>query len=277
MTQAPLHDKQATMTFLHRRFALGLSLMAFTVLHGWAQAPSDSGTDSRIPSPIGIYATQNTGPYYFVGRVSVSFGPDDYLGSATVTRPNGVLTAAHLLWDNDYGWAYNIYFERAYYQGTSLGKLYAARKFILSGYASNVFNNGSDSDEAFNRDLGVIKLVAPPAAGAFNPSKVAVQYLKGFVPTMALGYGADLHDGEQLLRSMPALGSQNAYYPLVPHGSYYFVDGAFLEHGMSGGPLFALLGGVWTQVGVNVSGSSDGMGIRVLDKAGMAFMVKVLK
>ena len=257
-----------------RRGAAILLLSAISL----AVAPAQTtALDQSNPYSIGAAATQGTAPYRFVGRISASFGPNDYIATGTVIRPYSVLTCAHILWDSTYGWAYNVYFERAYYNGTRLGLTRAAHKYVMASYASNALTYGSDSNAAFNRDLGGIVFSSGPASGQYATAWGNLKLLSGAWPTMSLGYGADTHTGEELLKCAPPLGTAYTYYQAYAGSAYYYNDFFFLEHGMSGGPIFAKAGANWYVVGVNLSGDNYGMGMHALDTPAVAFIACYLK
>ena len=256
---------------LHRGAAL-FSAIFLTLAH--AQSPALAST---VPTPVGAAVTRGTAPYSYVGRISASFGPDEYIATGTVIRPHSVLTCAHILWDTTYGWAYNVYFERAFYNGTRLGLTRAAHKYVMASYAKTSLTYGSDSDAAFNRDLGAIVFSTWPARGQYTAASSNLKLLNGLSPTMSLGYGADVHSGDELLKCAPPLGARYAYVPAWTNSAYYFNDYFVLEHGMSGGPIFAKSGSNWYVVGVNVSGDDYGMGMHALDSAAAAFIASYMK
>ena len=93
---------------------------------------------------------------------------------------------------------------------------------------------------------------------------------------MSLGYGAEMHTGEQLLK-VGSIYGVHSYTPVFTGAAYCFNDGYIIEGGMSGGPVMALYNGKWYVVGVNVSGNDSGMGMRAIDSAANSFIATYLK
>src|SRR4051812_5891860 len=94
--------------------------------HSWAQ---------HYPVAVGTAVTR-TLPYAYTGRISVTKGYTDYIGSGTVLKAKSVLTCAHILWSKSAGFATNVYFERALSGSSSLSLTYASSKIILGGYTA---------------------------------------------------------------------------------------------------------------------------------------------
>lgn len=257
--------------FPTRFAAVLLATAMFSVFQRDLSAQAISG-----PSPIGPTLTR-TLPYSFVGRLLVSFAGVPYQGSGTVVRPHSVLTAGHMLWDPDAGWATNLYFQRAYYYGSQLSVSRPNHKYILAGYSRYASVEGSDSDDAFTKDFGAMTFTGEPAKGRYLPYSVNLGYLNGRHQTISVGYGADWHDGEQMLKCSPPIGSAFAYVPDIGGTMYYFNDFYIIEGGMSGGPLFVKTSAGWNVIAINVSGDDSSMGIHALGSSERSFLEKYLK
>ena len=260
-----------------RRFAFVLtSLVGLSCCAGSYAGEYPGNFTPASPYAIGRGYTQGYAPFFFVGRISVAFGSDDYIGSGTVVKPKGVLTAGHMLWDRMTGWGTNLKFERGYYDGTRLTLLRPVHKYILAGYSQNVYAGGSETDLAFDRDTGVMNFSGLAAKGACAAYWSNRTLLNGYYTTMSLGYGAEMHTGEQLLK-VGSIYGVHSYTPVFTGAAYCFNDGYIIEGGMSGGPVMALYNGKWYVVGVNVSGNDSGMGMRAIDSAANSFIATYLK
>lgn len=231
-----------------------------------------------LPSPIGPTLTR-TAPYSYVGRLLVSFDSGEYEGTGTVVRPHSVLTAAHMLWDPDSGWATDISFERAYFYGRKLSISHPNHKYILAGYShyASMGADGADSDSAFAKDFGALTFAGTPAGGHYLPYSANLGYLNGRHATISLGYGADWDDGEQILKCSPPVGAAYAYLPQIDGTTYYYNDFYIIEGGMSGGPILARVGSGWNVIAINVSGDDTSMGIHALGAQERTFLQKYLK
>lgn len=234
-----------------------------------ALLPNISGAGS--PRPIGVAATR-TFPYSMIGQLSFFAGSTAYLGSGTVVQPFGVLTAAHNLYDPTDGWSTDLLFKRAHYGSTELSSRYASRAYILGGYQANAFTYGGDDVRTFARDTGGLSFRTRPAAGEYLGWTTDVSLLTGSTPRALLGYGAEVHSGEQLL----AVGAM-PFHPV--YGAFYESDNTRIEAGMSGGPVIATLpDGSRIICGVIVSGSDFPLtgGIRVVNSTTSDFILKYL-
>jgi V8-like Glu-specific endopeptidase len=236
-----------------------------------------AGRAQTSPTPLGnspeetATITQTTSPYYFVGRITATFGPYDYIATGTVIKTKSVITCAHILWDKQYGWGTNVYFERALAGSSALNTNYASSKLILSGYGTNVRAHGVDSNQAFARDFGALRFGGKPAQGGHVGYWCNVGLLNGQYTTMSLGYGAETHTGDELLKSAPTA----AYYKV--YGGYWNNDSFLIEGGMSGGPIFAKSGSYWYECGLNLSGDNTGMGIHAFNAAAQQFISTYLR
>lgn len=239
------------------------------ILIALALLPEIAGAGS--PRPIGTVATR-TFPYSMVGQLTFFAGSAAFLGTGTVVQPFGVLTAAHNLYDPTDGWSTDILFKRAHYNDTELSSRYASRAYILGGYQANAFTYGGDDVRTFARDIGGLTFRTRPAAGDYLGWTTNVRLLTGSTPRALLGYGADLHNGEQLL----AVGAM-PFHPV--YGAFFESDNTLIEAGMSGGPVIATLpDGSRYICGVIVSGSDFPLsaGVRVVNSGTSDFILKYL-
>lgn len=225
-------------------------------------------TAQTSPLPVGLN-TARSDPYYFTGRILADFGyapARSYQATGTVIRPHSVITCAHILYDESYGWAYNLAFEHGLYANTFLKLSYPNAKFILGGYQETAGAYGGSSVRAFARDLGGLSFRGFPASGGYAGWLANPELLLNSTYTMSLGYGTESRNGRYLMRSAPTLAYGKFF------GAYYGNYSYFIETGMSGGPVFAYTGGGWYVVAVNLSGFSRGTGVRVFNNGAANFI-----
>jgi hypothetical protein len=232
-----------------------------------AQAPES-------PQPTGV-AFARTFPYSMIGKLVFAQGNDWFQGSGTVIRPNAVLTAAHNLWSADRGFSTDLTFRRSLYGEQSAGDAVPSRVYVLAGYRDQTRRVTENDPRSFAQDLGVLLFASPVAGGASTGWWASPGLLLGGRPMLALGYGAQIHDGTELLSVAPRAGFESIAEAFYANRTVTF------EAGMSGGPIFvrdandALL-----VAGIVVAGAEDhagGGGIRVLDAAAAAFLREYLK
>lgn len=214
-------------------------------------------------------ANTTTFPYSMVGQLYFTSGDSDYQGSGTVVYKRSVLTAAHNLWDADNGWTYNIEFNRAR-SGRSIAKqTFSSRSFVLGGYQSYAGRFGPDSVRAFAYDMGGLRFADQPADGSYAGWRADVRLLNGNTYNICLGYGAEVHTGDDMLFVEPTDGFTSTYSAFLENTSLTF------EGGMSGGPVFArLTNGSLSIAGIVVAGSDDppSGGIRALNPLAAQFI-----
>lgn len=204
-------------------------------------------------------------PYRFVGLLSFFSDGTEYIGSATVIKPYSLLTAGHNLYSEFSGWSTEVVFERAYHFGNRESKSTASSLFVLGGYAALTDSGRSETNQGFSRDMGGVVCFSQPADGFHASWANNSRLLTGRNYNMLLGYGADVHSGEEMLRSSPS----KSFFRV--RGSFFENRTCGIESGMSGGPVFAKLNGSWFVCAVNVSGPSAfvfnrGAGVRAIDK-----------
>jgi hypothetical protein len=216
----------------------------------------------------------NKYPYSMAGQVIFSSGIRDYQGSASVVFRRSVLTAAHNLWDAENGWSTNVEFNRARTSTTNPNRAFAHRLFIFAGYQTNARRYGADSVRAFAFDLGGLRFPTALAGGSYAGWRADFSLLNGGAYNIALGYGAVRHNGDDLLFVEPSHGFDQIYKSFFENRSLTF------EGGMSGGPVFADIGGGDMRiVGVIVAGSDDPPtgGIRALNPGAARFLTTYLR
>ena len=226
---------------------------------------------ARSPRPTGI-AVARTYPYSMVGQLVFFSGGGSYVGSGTVVQPFGVLTAGHNLYDPFNGWSTDLDFKRAHYNSTELSVRTASRTYILAGYRADVTRYGSEDSRSFANDTGGLSFTLRPAAGGYLAWTTTTSVVTTSVPKAALGYGAEIHSGEQLL----VVGA-TPFHPV--NRTFYESETTQFERGMSGGPIIATLpDGSYAVCGVIVSEDqlSGAGGIRVLNTVVSDFILKYL-
>ena len=226
---------------------------------------------ARSPRPTGANVA-HTFPYSMVGQLTFSSGNDAYVGSGTVVQPFGVLTAGHNLYDAVGGWSTDLTFKRGHYDAADLTVRTASRSYVIAGYQSSVQQYGGDDVRTFARDTGGLSFQLRPAAGSYLGWTTDRDILTTSAPKAALGYGAEIHSGEQLL----VVGA-TPFHPV--YSTFYESDNTAIEAGMSGGPIIATLrDGTRAVCGVIVSGSDFPVtgGIRILNSTVSDFILKYL-
>ncbi len=251
---------------MHRLFKLLSVFLLITATPLVAQSVSK-------PALIGAATTQKF-PYSMAGQLIFSSGDLDYQGSGTVVNKLSVLTAAHNIWDADTGWSYDMEFNRARSGQKIATRVMASRIFVFGGYQNAARRYGADSVNAFAYDLGGIHFNTMPAAGAFAGWKSDLSLLTGGTYNICVGYGADVHTGDDMLFVEPKLGFYQTY------SAFFENDSLTFEGGMSGGPVFAQIAPNDLRiVGVIVAGSDNPPtgGIRAINAAGARFISTYLR
>ena len=225
------------------------------------------------PEPTGAPFAR-TFPYSMIGQLLFSNGAYYYSGSGTVVRPSSVLTAAHNLWDADNGFSTDLLFRRALYGATDLSEQYASRIYVLSGYRENARRYSAEDLRAFSYDMGALLFSKPVAGGSYAGWWANPALLTGAKYSIALGYGAEFHSGDDLLSVAQSRGFAHTY------GGYYESDSLYFEAGMSGGPVLGRdTDGRLFVAGIVVASSLDPItgGIRILDGTAASFLRRYMK
>ena len=246
-----------------RRLLFALSSLPIAALAQTADAPQ----------PTGVALTR-TFPFSMVGKLIFAQGADWFQGTGTVVRPNAVLTAAHILWSADQGFSTDVVFRRGLYGEESAGDAYPSRVYVLAGYRDQTRSYSENDPRSFAHDLGALLFASPVAGGSSTGWWANPALLLGEHPLIALGYGAQFHDGNELLSVEPKRGFEQIA------DAFYDNRSVFFEGGMSGGPVFARdSNGALLVAGVVVAGAEDrhGGGIRILDANAAAFIRAYVK
>ncbi len=231
---------------------------------------------SAQASPASVSNLRANNPYRYVGLLSFFSDGGDYIGSGTVIKPYSVLTAGHNLYSEGSGWSTDVVFRRSYDFGTYASENTASTLFILGGYASYADRGRSETNAGFSRDMGGVVCFSRPADGFYAAWRKGANLLTGSNYNMSLGYGGQVHSGEELLRSAPTRSFYRVAASLYENRSYG------IEGGMSGGPVFAKSDGKWYVCAVNVSGPGGdvfnrGAGVRAIDNDSAALIQTKLK
>jgi V8-like Glu-specific endopeptidase len=233
-----------------------------------ALAPALTAQNVAYPTVLSGEFTQAF-PYSMAGQLIFTSGKLDYQGSGTVVYKRSVLTAAHNCWDVDNGWSTYMEFNRARNGSAVPNQAYARRIFVFAGYQGNARRYGADSARAFSADLGGVRFPKALAGGSYSGWRADTRLLTGDSYNIALGYGADQHNGDNLLFVEPSFSFNTIYGAFLENESLTF------EGGMSGGPVFAETAeGDLRLAGIIVAGSDDPPtgGIRALDAAASRFL-----
>ena len=225
------------------------------------------------PAPVAAELTKKS-PFSMIGQLIFRSGPSYYQGSGTVVYSKSVLTAAHNVWDPVNGWSTNIQFNRAR-SGTSVAsRTFANRLYVFGSYRTVAARYGQDSSRSFASDLGGLRFNVAPAAGAYLGWRADTHLLSPGSPVLCLGYGAEIHSGNDLL----SVGSGAGFFPVL--GAFMESVALTFEAGMSGGPILSEVApDDFRVVGIVVAGSiaPPAGGIRALDAAGAAFVATYLR
>ncbi len=213
-------------------------------------------------------------PFSLVGQLIFRSGESHYEGSGTVVHSRSVLTAGHNVWDPVNGWSTGVQFNRARNGASIASRQVASRLFVLGAYRSVAARHGQDSDRSFASDLGGLHFNTAPAGGAYAGWRSGNSPLGPGSPVLCLGYGAQVHSGNEML----IVRSDAGFSPVV--GAFMESTGLTFESGMSGGPVFSEVGpDDFRIVAIVVAGSDDppAGGVRALDEAAAAFLATYLR
>src|SRR5436190_86146 len=143
---------------------------------------------------------------------------------------------------------------------------------VASSLAQNVANPelfGATKTKTFAYSMVGLRFAEQPADGSYAGWKADIRLLTGSTYNICLGYGADIHTGDDLLFVEPTDPFSATYSAFFENTSLTF------EGGMSGGPVFArLTNGTLSIAGIVVAGSDDppSGGIRALNPLAAQFI-----
>lgn len=225
------------------------------------------------PLPLGSDLTRKF-PFSMAGQLVFKNGASYYEASGTVVYQRSVLTAAHNLWSPDSGWSTGMQFNRARNGASIASRQFANRLFIFGSYRNAAAQYGSDSIRAFANDLGGLRFNAMPASGMYAGWRADTALLTASASSMCLGYGAEIHSGNELLVVRPGL----SFIPTL--GAFMENLSLTFEGGMSGGPVFfEVAPNELRIVGVVIAGSvtPPAGAIRAIDASAAAFINAYLR
>ena len=215
-------------------------------------------------------------PFNLVGQLLFLSGGVEYVGSGTVVRPKGVLTAGHNVFDPAGGFSTNIHFNRGNYGTAVIAAQKATHLYVLAGYQAAAGTYGQDDVRTFAKDTAGLTFPLPLAGGAFLPTGSASYFLQAGIFQISVGYGAEgNHTGDYPLYVEPTQAYTSTFGSFDENTSVYF------EGGMSGGPNLTY--SPWLQQyvvsGVIVSGATnpDAGGIHIVDAAVSSFVASYLR
>jgi V8-like Glu-specific endopeptidase len=201
------------------------------------------GTDDRVQ-----VADTTAFPYSAIVQVRVDFDGDgsyDGWGTGAMISPNDVLTAGHVLWDSQYGYAKNIQVIPARDGGsTPFGTAEGTAWYVPDAYIS--------TGGTFAYDIGVINLGTSigSSTGTLALQATSGPDLVGTTVTTA-GYPGDLSSNGSVMITTSgeidgSIGDNRVYY-----------NGTLDSYGgQSGSPLWVTVNGQTTIVGVHTAGGS---------------------
>lgn len=225
------------------------------------------------PTVLGADATKRL-PFSMTGQLVFRSGTSHYLGSGTVVYSRSVLTAAHNLWDPVNGWSVDARFSRARSGTASASEERPSRMFVFGSYRTAAARYGQNSARSFASDLGGLRFNAMPAGGTYAGWRADTRLLDAGAPVLCLGYGGQVHTGDDLLLVRTVAG----FWPVG--GAFMESTGVMFESGMSGGPILAEVApDDFRVVGVVVAGSDDppAGGIRAIDAEAASFINSYLR
>jgi V8-like Glu-specific endopeptidase len=114
--------------------------------------PTASGFDTHLVGNLSVY------PYAIVGKLYMTFGTSNYVGSAWVIGESTVFTAGHCVHDKTAGWAKNVLFRAQYNNGSSAGDWPLGTLASLSGWTQ-------DEDFEFDMGMGIAATPIRPVTG----------------------------------------------------------------------------------------------------------------
>lgn len=187
-------------------------------------------------------------PYSAIVQVRIDFDGDgsyESWGSGVMISPNDVLTAGHVLWDATYGYARNVQVVPGRDGSTfPFGTAQGTAWHVPDAYVS--------SGGAFAYDIGVVNLgtTTGTATGTFQIQPTTNTALVGTVVTTA-GYPGDRAS------SGPTMYAAHGEIALSSGSTrIHYADTLDTFGGQSGSPLWVMVNGQPTVVGVHTTGGT---------------------
>ncbi|HEX3800918.1 MAG TPA: hypothetical protein VH413_19655 [Verrucomicrobiae bacterium] len=246
-------------------------------------APPPGNTLLPTPVPVANIADATNFPFAFDGQLQTDVG----FGSGVVVQTNVVLTAAHLLFDDEtQSYASGAYFFLQKELPTYVPSAEIARGwYLLSGYAtqrtndlnSGLFGPDVSSPDSRNLDVAAIYFQTAVAGGGFG----------GYLPSDAVPNQWLSGNSEKMLVGYPVDGSQYGVANIVPGMMYQagpqpyplnlasdttaaqqevYTASWFLSYpGNSGGPFYVELNGYFYPAGVYLGTLNGQSVVRAID------------
>jgi V8-like Glu-specific endopeptidase len=193
--------------------------------------PLAGGFDTRLVANIGVY------PYIITGKLFMTFGTSNYVGSAWTIGERSVFTAGHCVHEHNRGWATNVVFESGYNNGAHTGSWALGTLASLDGWVSG---------EDFQYDMGM-----GVAASPIRPTTGKAGWIANLNPIQgkikSIGYPAEPIAGYNF----------NGQQMWECDGDYREVSGNIMSMnnnmtgGCSGGPGMYLYSGQYYSIWVN--------------------------
>ena len=221
---------------------------ALTVLLSWLTLPARLDAQQRITETT--LAQSVSVPFRFSGRMNVTFGSEQFFGTATTIRCFTGLTAGHLLYDPKSGLGTDLYYEPDFYEQSNLRPNTVSYFAVLSGYQSAA-NVDPDSDPAFDYDMGYVLFAQPEFHGEWATFAAAPDLLVTSPASLVFGYAAETYDGDR----MAFINIAEPFYLLRAPGLYENTS-YYTQEGMSGGPVYISNGGSMELIAETVAGTS---------------------
>ncbi|HEY1661736.1 MAG TPA: NHL repeat-containing protein [Verrucomicrobiae bacterium] len=219
-----------------------------------------------IPVPTGEIGDVADYPFGFNGQLQSDVG----YGSGVAVQPNVVLTAAHLVFnDQTFGYVSQVFWYFQQESGISALQPQAARGwYVLSGYASQRTNDllgglGVDqsSPQSRNLDVAALYFLSPVAGGGYNgylPSDQSPNpWLSGNSSKMLVGYpvdGSEFGDASivpgEMYQTQPQPYSLSLATDPVSDQQVYTANWFLSYPGASGGPVYVQYNGYYYPAGV---------------------------
>jgi V8-like Glu-specific endopeptidase len=79
----------------------------------------------------------NVPPYAYVGKLYMTFGGNNFVGSAQCICKSSILTAGHCVYDRAKGWATNVVFKGRFDNGSQAGTWAIQRLAAPKGWTDN--------------------------------------------------------------------------------------------------------------------------------------------